>query len=247
MALPIAAATVPKNLTIRILRPQNRIAFGAVSRAFPAYNRHFDPVFTHLTDHAPVKRLPKTLTFTAIRGHFADSCSRRSPPPEFPHLSHLGIDEPHQQHTDGQVETQSHSRKPSPQVPECTEIRQKRHPCPVKPHLRFPFSPDLTHQWGKRAKNKAGIAPQRASRKRSPYPLQNLEPTFTHGRAIQGIQVPQTLTFASTSLWGSFLNPLTLCPGPAHRGPRTSSLDNPARPHHLSRKASPYQAGSLAR
>jgi len=39
-----------------------------------------------------------------------------------------------------------------------------------------------------------------------------------------------------------FLNSLTFCPAPAHRVPRTSSLNGPEIPHPGSRKASPHRA-----
>jgi hypothetical protein len=126
-------------------------------------------------------------------------------------------------------------------------MRQKWCLGPEKSHLRFAFSPVLTHQWGLRGPNKAKIWGSPGSRKRSPSGWAGAEPTFESCRAIPDVQVPQNLTFRQTTLLGQLLNPLTLCPGPAHRGPRTSSLDSPARSHHLSRKASPYWAETPAR
>ncbi|MGF6260040.1 hypothetical protein OKW49_000941 [Paraburkholderia youngii] len=71
--------------------------------------------------------------------------------------------------------------------------------------------------------------------------------TFEGCRALRGHEVPQNLTFARTPRIRRFLNPLTFHPGPAHRAPRTSSLEFPADPHQVSRKASPCRAESPAR
>jgi hypothetical protein len=105
----------------------------------------------------------------------------------------------------------------------------------------------LTHQWGLRGPNKAKIWGSPRSRKRSPSAQSCVEPTFDGCRAIPAVQVPQNLTFSQITLLGRLLNPLTFRPGPAHRGPRTSSLNRPARSHHLSRKASPYRSEMPAR
>lgn len=74
-----------------------------------------------------------------------------------------------------------------------------------------------------------------------------LDAALSSSWALSGNQVPQSLTFGQTLLRRAFPNPLTICPGPAHRASRTSSLNIPVGSHLVSRKASPSQPESPAR
>ncbi|MET3230944.1 UNVERIFIED_ORG: hypothetical protein ABIC54_003140 [Burkholderia sp. 1263] len=54
--------------------------------------------------------------------------------------------------------------------------------------------------------------------------------------------VPAKPHLWKAGIFRRFLNSLTFCPAPAHRVPRTSSLNGPEIPHPGSRKASPHRA-----
>jgi hypothetical protein len=138
------------------------------------------------------------------------------------------------------------SRKTSPQHAKCPYFRQNRPVGPVKPHLRSAFSPAPAHQLAKPLPDKVKKPCLRSSRKRSPWYWSATLRTFAHCRAIDGILVPQNLTFAGTGRIRGPLNPLTFCPAATHRAPRTPSLNSPAQSHHVSRKASPCPAENPA-
>jgi hypothetical protein len=104
------------------------------------------------------------------------------------------------------------------------KIPPKTPTAPAKPHLYSAFSPVFAHLTFFPAENMGNNTALRWSRKRSLSGCPRLEPFFKHSRALARIQVPQNLTFARASRGRALLNPLTICPGAAHRAPRSSSL-----------------------
>ena len=138
---------VPKNLTIRIRQIQDWNSPDSVCRAFPAHTGRFNPVFPHLSDPEQPKRLLKNLTFGrngriervaeqpiwASRNNspFGDERKLPSPIPR--------------SETVRNVTRLPQSLTLSAGVP---RIKAKTALDPVKPHLRFAFSPVSTHQRG---------------------------------------------------------------------------------------------------
>lgn len=206
--------------------------------AFPGQSDALFPEFPHHRAFNALKTIPKNLTFSQKPCNLTAAQLRRA------HLPHL-LTFP----DSGSARLGGEPVKVAPQpicVPKKLTLSRQKHEIAVQ----IAFTP-----------RKVSPSVRVSSRLDSPMAFFGLKPAqklasdavpkaLTRGRAgllgelaclraIHGIQVPQNLTFGQTSCLGGFLNPLTFCPGRAHPGPRTSSLNIPARSHHLSRKASP--------
>jgi hypothetical protein len=122
--------------------------------------------------------------------------------------------------------------------PKTRKIAAKKACGPVKPHLRFPFSPVLAHQWGLRHQNTTVNRDRRHSRKRSPLTEHAVEGTFKRYRAANGNQLPQILTFGQAHVYGvsrtrsrSVPDLLTKAPEPHHSSFPQNLTTSPAKLH----------------
>lgn len=216
--------TLPKSLTFRIgTTPRERTGSPA-HRTFAGSKKDLYPAFAHPWPVSTLKRLPQMLTFRFRRGILGSMKPRHPAAPGFPHhyLSRcrLSMRALHKTHA---ADKESLPKKLTltlsrPKIPPKTPT------APAKPHLYSAFSPVFAHLTFFPAENMGNNTALRWSRKRSLSGCPRLEPFFKHSRALARIQVPQNLTFARASRGRALLNPLTICPGAAHRAPRSSSL-----------------------